>query len=163
MSVGLGNIWRFPYIAYKNGGGAFLIPYLIILIFIGRPLYFLEMVLGQFSSSGSVKVYNVVPFARGIFIYIKYDTIRLLYYHFLWSNKGIGYGQAIATWCVVTYYVYLMALAFYFLFSSFQETLPWTYCNPEWANNETCYDAAANFSNFNVTENMRSSSYQFFK
>ncbi len=83
MSVGLGNIWRFPYIAYSNGGGAFLIPYLIILIFIGRPLYFLEMVLGQFSSSGSVKVYNVVPFARGIFIYIKsYYYVVILYYHF---------------------------------------------------------------------------------
>lgn len=66
MSVGLGNIWRFPYIAYANGGGAFLIPYLIILLLIGRPLYFLEMVLGQFSSSGCVKVWNVVPIARGL-------------------------------------------------------------------------------------------------
>ena len=67
MSVGLGNIWRFPYIAYTNGGGAFLIPYIVVLSFIGRPLYFLEMILGQFSSSGSVKVWNVVPFARGFF------------------------------------------------------------------------------------------------
>ena len=66
VSVGLGNIWRFPFVAYENGGGAFLIPYLIILVFIGRPLYFLETVLGQFSSSGSVKVWNVVPLARGI-------------------------------------------------------------------------------------------------
>ena len=65
MSVGLGNIWRFPFVAYENGGGAFLIPYLIVLIFIGRPLYFLEMVLGQFSSSGSVKLWDVVPFAKG--------------------------------------------------------------------------------------------------
>jgi len=48
-----------------NGGGAFLIPYLIVLLFIGRPLYFLEMVLGQFSSSGSVKVWDVVPIAKG--------------------------------------------------------------------------------------------------
>lgn len=65
MSVGLGNIWRFPYVAYANGGGAFLIPYLIVLFFIGRPLYFLEMILGQFSSEGSVKVWAVVPLVKG--------------------------------------------------------------------------------------------------
>lgn len=51
--------------AYSNGGGAFLIPYLIVLCFIGRPLYFLEMILGQFSSSGSVKLWDVVPAAKG--------------------------------------------------------------------------------------------------
>merc|ERR1719288_513429 len=57
MSVGLGNVWRFPYTAYENGGGAFLIPYIIVLILIGRPLYFMELSMGQFSSAGSVKVW----------------------------------------------------------------------------------------------------------
>lgn len=71
MSVGLGNIWRFPFVAYDNGGGAFLIPYLIILVLIGRPLYFLEMVLGQFSSKGSVKLWSVVPLGRGKFKLLK--------------------------------------------------------------------------------------------
>ncbi len=65
MSVGLGNVWRFPFVAYDNGGGAFLIPYFIVLIIIGRPLYFLEMVIGQFSSSGTVKIWNVAPLAKG--------------------------------------------------------------------------------------------------
>ena len=37
-AVGLGNIWRFPYVAYENGGGAFIIPYLVALLAVGRPV-----------------------------------------------------------------------------------------------------------------------------
>ena len=49
---GLGNVWRFPFTAYENGGGAFLIPYICVLMLVGRPLYFMELALGQFSSAG---------------------------------------------------------------------------------------------------------------
>lgn len=52
---------------YENGGGAFLIPYLVVLLLIGKPLYFLDMILGQFSNYGSVKVWAVVPLAKGKF------------------------------------------------------------------------------------------------
>lgn len=67
MSVGLGNIWRFPFTAYENGGGAFLIPYIIVLIIIGKPMYYLEMTLGQFMSGGSVKIWEVNPLMKGEF------------------------------------------------------------------------------------------------
>jgi len=67
MSVGLGNIWRFPFTAYENGGGAFLIPYIIVLLVVGRPLYLLEMALGQFTSKGAVKLWSVAPILVGKF------------------------------------------------------------------------------------------------
>lgn len=65
MSVGLGNVWRFPFTALENGGATFLLPYLVVLFIIGRPLYFLEMVIGQFSSRNSIDVYDLSPIFRG--------------------------------------------------------------------------------------------------
>lgn len=46
-AIGLGNIWRFPYIAYENGGGAFIIPYLVALLTAGIPLLFFDYALGH--------------------------------------------------------------------------------------------------------------------
>ena len=46
-AVGLGNIWRFPYVAFENGGGAFIIPYLIALLTAGLPFLLLDYGLGH--------------------------------------------------------------------------------------------------------------------
>ena len=56
VAVGLGNIWRFPYVAYVNGGGTFLVPYLIMLLLIGMPALFLEQSIGQYGRVAINKV-----------------------------------------------------------------------------------------------------------
>ncbi|XP_050671242.1 sodium-dependent nutrient amino acid transporter 1-like [Leptidea sinapis] len=110
-SVGLGNVWRFPFIAYQNGGGAFLIPYIIVLILIGKPMYYLEGILGQFSSRNSVKIWSMSP-----------------------AMKGTGYAQALGCGYILSYYVSIIALCIFYLCMSFQATLPWAVCQPEWEN-----------------------------
>lgn len=115
FTVGLGNLWRFPYLVYKNGGGAFLIPYAIMMTFAGFPLVFLESALGQFTSLGPLDVWKVVPILQGVgFMSLTMAIIQAIYY-----NAIIGYG-------------------FYYLFSSFQFPLPWADCSSVWGPNETC-------------------------
>ncbi|XP_026750237.2 sodium-dependent nutrient amino acid transporter 1-like [Galleria mellonella] len=110
-SVGLGNVWRFPFVAYQNGGGAFLIPYLIVLFLIGKPMYYLECVLGQFSSRNSIKVWSLSP-----------------------AMKGTGYAQALSCGYILSYYVSIIALCLFYLSMSFQSVLPWSVCDEAWGN-----------------------------
>lgn len=101
-AVGLGNVWRFPYVAYSNGGGAFLIPYFVALISAGIPLMILEYALGQKFQKGA-------PGALGE------------------VNKGfrwVGWLALLVGLSIVFYYVVIMAYAWFFALAS--PTLSWT-------------------------------------
>uniref|UniRef100_A0A0K0CZ07 Rod shape-determining protein MreD n=1 Tax=Angiostrongylus cantonensis TaxID=6313 RepID=A0A0K0CZ07_ANGCA len=59
------NLWRFPFLVFRHGGIAFFVPYLVVLIIAALPMFFMELVLGQFSSLAAISVWNVVPLFKG--------------------------------------------------------------------------------------------------
>ncbi|KDR20718.1 Sodium-dependent neutral amino acid transporter B(0)AT1, partial [Zootermopsis nevadensis] len=163
-SVGLGNIWRFPYLCQQNGGGfatrivgvddvnmggkykhqqtliseagfelnaektmhilsilifwsvmcvlvdgyrrAFLIPFAVMLILEGIPLFLIELGMGQKMRLGSLGVWNTIHPWLG----------------------GIGIASCIVTFFVALYYNVIITWCFYYLFNSVQSPLPWSYC-----------------------------------
>ncbi|KAM6143706.1 sodium- and chloride-dependent neutral and basic amino acid transporter B(0+) [Erethizon dorsatum] len=109
-AVGLGNVWRFPYLTYSNGGGAFLIPYAIMLALAGLPLFFLECSLGQFASQGPIFVWRSLPLFQ-----------------------GVGITMVLISIFVTVYYNVIIAYSLLYLFASFQSPLPWKTCSPSWS------------------------------
>ncbi|KAF6197705.1 hypothetical protein GE061_008671, partial [Apolygus lucorum] len=105
-SVGLGNIWRFPYLCQQNGGGAFLIPFGVMLILEGIPLFLIELGMGQKMRLGALGVWNNVHPWLG----------------------GLGVASATVTFFVALYYNVIITWCIFYLFSSFNYPLPWAEC-----------------------------------
>eukprot|EP00088_Acartia_fossae_P008707 TRINITY_DN14178_c0_g1_i3.p1 TRINITY_DN14178_c0_g1~~TRINITY_DN14178_c0_g1_i3.p1 ORF type:complete len:613 (-),score=105.30 TRINITY_DN14178_c0_g1_i3:264-2102(-) len=120
-AVGLGNIWRFPFNVYKSGGGAFMVPYVIMLFMCGIPLLFMELAVGQYTRRGPIGALG--------------KLCPLL--------KGAGVGTVIISFFLSTYYNVILAWTLFYLGSSFQDPLPWMSCENEW-NTESCYSVYGN-------------------
>ncbi|XP_039877056.1 sodium-dependent neutral amino acid transporter B(0)AT1-like [Simochromis diagramma] len=104
--VGIGNVWRFPYLCQTHGGGAFLIPYIILLVLEGLPLLLLEFGIGQRLRKGSVGVWRAIN---------PYLT-------------GVGIASMLVSLLIGLYYNTLIAWIMWYLFNSFQDPLPWNQC-----------------------------------
>ena len=59
-AIGLGNIWKFPYLAYGGGGGAFIVVYIILCIILGHPLVEMETAIGRYARTNAIDAYGAV-------------------------------------------------------------------------------------------------------
>jgi NSS family neurotransmitter:Na+ symporter len=98
-AVGLGNIWRFPYVAYENGGGAFLLPYLVALLTAGIPFLLLDYAIGH-RHRGSAPL----SFAR----------LRR-------GTEGLGWWQVAICFVIAVYYAAVLAWALRYTFFSLDQ------------------------------------------
>ncbi|WP_104513459.1 sodium-dependent transporter [Acinetobacter indicus] len=87
-AVGLGNIWRFPYVAYENGGGAFLVPYLVAIFAAGLPLLYLDYAVGH-----------------------KFRKAPPLAYKKLMNSESLGWWQVMVTLVIGIYYASVLSWA----------------------------------------------------
>uniref|UniRef100_A0A1I8INB2 Transporter n=1 Tax=Macrostomum lignano TaxID=282301 RepID=A0A1I8INB2_9PLAT len=102
-AVGLGNVWRFPYLCFINGGGAFFVPYIIFLLLCGVPVFLLDLSLGQFTPARARP-----PAGR------------------------VGYAMTYLSTIVGIYYNMIIAISIYYLFASMNSDLPWSSCDNAW-------------------------------
>lgn len=104
-AIGLGNIWRFPFVAYDNGGGAFLIPYLIALLSAGIPLLFFDYAIGhRFRGSAPLSFRRMNRFA-----------------------EPIGWIQVLVSFVIAVYYAVILAWAASYAWFSLDERWGSTY------------------------------------
>lgn len=116
-AVGLGNVWRFPYLCFRSGGGAFLLPFFIMLVLCGVPLAFMEMAVGQYTRQGPIGALSkLCPFF-----------------------KGAGIATVVISFLFTTYYIVIITWAVYYMFHTFSSKLPWTDCSHDW-NSKYCND-----------------------
>ena len=60
------DVWRFPYLCYKNGGGVFLIIYFICMLFCGVPIFLQEVAIGQYLGAGGMTmIAKICPILKG--------------------------------------------------------------------------------------------------
>nr|XP_049586453.1 sodium- and chloride-dependent transporter XTRP3A-like [Syngnathus scovelli] len=105
-AIGLGNVWRFPYLCQMHGGGGFLIPYLVMLFIVGVPLFYMEIAVGQKMRLGSIGAWSAINPYLG----------------------GVGLASVVASVYLCLYYNIINAWSFWYLFNSFQSVLPWSDC-----------------------------------
>jgi len=104
-AIGIGNLWRFPYLVGKWGGGAFVFAYLCSLVLVSAPLYLVEMGMGHQTRCSALDCFRAI--------------------HPRWI--GLGLSQAFMLFCCLSYFNVLIAYAVYYVAASLQSPLPWSH------------------------------------
>lgn len=97
-AIGLGNVWRFPFICYQNGGGAFLIPFVVAMFTVGIPLLMVEFAIGKSAQKSAPQAFSKI---KGSFAFV-------------------GWFAALSAFVVVIYYAVIMAWSLNYLLFSFK-------------------------------------------
>ncbi|XP_058564613.1 orphan sodium- and chloride-dependent neurotransmitter transporter NTT5-like isoform X2 [Neofelis nebulosa] len=106
FSIGLGSIWRFPYLCQRNGGGSFILMYFFMLLSFGIPLLYMEMIMGH---------------------WLRVDNIRVWKQLVPWLG-GIGYASILVCILMSLYNSVIITWSLSYLANSFDNSLPWNQC-----------------------------------
>ncbi|KAH7731788.1 sodium-dependent dopamine transporter-like [Aphelenchoides avenae] len=115
FAVDLANVWRFPYLCFRNG--VFLIPYTLMVFLAGIPLFYMELALGQYHRKGAITTWG---------------RICPLF-------KGIGFCVIMTAFYTDFFYNVIIAYALHFFYASFTTKLPWSSCSNSY-NSPACYE-----------------------
>jgi len=114
-AIGIGNVWRFPYIIAQNGGGAALVAYIVSAALVACPLFMYEMIMGQHTRLSTIRCY---------------EKVRPRW-------KGLGIASALMLFVILCYYGMVIAYTLPYITASLQDPLPWIAEGAEsfWLNN----------------------------
>lgn len=102
-AIGIGNLWRFPFLCGRNGGAAFLVAYFTCLLLVSLPAYMIEMVMGQYTRKTTIGCFEAV--------------------HPIW--RGLGWAQAFMLFWVLAYYNVLLGYSCIYVIGSVSTPFPW--------------------------------------
>ena len=100
-AVGLGNIWRFPYMTGQNGGAAFILIYLVCIFMLGIPGMVAEFIIGRHSAANAARSYKNLSNGKpwGVIGYMGVFTSMII----------LGFYAVVAGWCLQYLYASIMA------------------------------------------------------
>jgi len=104
FAIGIGNLWRFPFLVGRYGGGAFVLAYLVCLFFVSMPAFMIEMVMGQYTRQSTINCFKKI----------------------LPGATGLGYAQLVMCGVILVYYNILLVYAIIYMVGSLYTPLPWT-------------------------------------
>ena len=110
-SVGLGSVWRFPFLCFKHGGGTFLVVYALFFVLVAVPIVILEVTMGQHLKRGAMEMWKMCP----VF-------------------KGVGIGNMIMCGMLIWYFGIIVSWSLFYMIHSFAHTFPWETCGNDWNN-----------------------------